>query len=313
MRATLKGGGPESEVMQHALRELAEGRSWYKGALEIEGRLAGFGPLFAGEPAVQFCLQAARRNLGQFEEARGWYTRLVAAQPEGPWREAAAAELWLANRSGSPPKPLAFCRQTSKRPFLDGAFDDDCWQGLKPLKLRPSVPRSAGPAAPEYETEAWFAWDKEFLYLALRCRHPADRHVPPVKVRRRDEDLHEFDRVSLLLDLDRDYNTYFHLQIDQRGCLFEDCWGDRSWNPRWFVAIRSESSCWQIEAAIPLTELTGDPVTVGRAWACNLVRVLPGRGVQAWSVPADVQPRPEGMGLLLFTADQVKDPVAGNR
>jgi hypothetical protein len=36
-------------------------------------------------------------------------------------------------------------------------------------------------------------------------------------------------------------------------------------------------------------------------WACNVVRVLPGRGVQAFSVPADVQPRPEGMGLLMFT------------
>ena len=44
-------------------------------------------------------------------------------------------------------------------------------------------------------------------------------------------------------------------------------------------------------------------MTVGRAWACNVVRVLPGRGVQAYSLPADVQPRPEGMGLLMFTAD----------
>jgi len=28
--------------------------------------------------------------------------------------------------------------------------------------------------------------------------------------------------------------------------------------------------------------------------------------VQAFSVPADVQPRPEGMGLLIFTDDQPK-------
>ena len=58
---------------------------------------------------------------------------------------------------------------------------------------------------------------------------------------------------------------------------------------------------WQIEAAIPLVELTGDPVTLGKAWACNIVRIVPGRGVQALSLPADVQPRPEGMGLLIFT------------
>jgi hypothetical protein len=77
------------------------------------------------------------------------------------------------------------------------------------------------------------------------------------------------------------------------------------------VAIRSEPTSWQVEAAIPLVELTGEPPTVGRCWACNLVRIVPGQGVQAWSVPADVEPRPEGMGLLMFTPDQRKEPMAG--
>ena len=112
-----------------------------------------------------------------------------------------------------------------------------------------------------------------------------------------------FDRVSLLLDVDRDYSTYYHLQIDQRGCTCEDCWGDLSWNPKWFVAVHSEPGVWQIEAAIPLAELTGDPVSLGKTWACNVTRVVPGQGVQAFSLPADVQPRPEGMGLLTFVPD----------
>jgi hypothetical protein len=34
-----------------------------------------------------------------------------------------------------------------------------------------------------------------------------------------------------------------------------------------------------------------------------VVPVLPGRGVLAWSLLADVELRPEGMGLLLFTQD----------
>jgi hypothetical protein len=72
------------------------------------------------------------------------------------------------------------------------------------------------------------------------------------------------------------------------------------------VAVKSQPDCWQIEAAIPMMELTGDVVTAGRAWACNVTRILPGRGVQAWSLPADVQPRPEGMGLLMFLQDTEK-------
>jgi hypothetical protein len=66
------------------------------------------------------------------------------------------------------------------------------------------------------------------------------------------------------------------------------------------VAVHSDETGWLAEAAIPLAELTGDRINIGTVWAANVVRVLPGRGVQAWSVPADVEPRPEGMGLLMF-------------
>src|SRR5207249_4473977 len=220
-----------------------------------------------------------------------------------------AAELWLTHRSGQPAKPIALCRQTPTRPFLDGQFEDACWQGLKPLVLRNAV----GDTVKDYPTQAWLAYDKDFLYLALRCRHPADRYVEPVKRRTRDADLGAYDRVSLLLDLDRDYSTCFHLQIDQRGCLREECWGDAGWNPRWFVAAKSDAEGWQIEAAIPMAELTGDTVTLGRAWACNVVRILPGRGVQAMSTPADVLPRPEGMGLLIFTQDSARSEPAARK
>jgi hypothetical protein len=162
---------------------------------------------------------------------------------------------------------------------------------------------AAGDTLTEYPTSVRLAYDNDFLYLLVQCKHPAERFVPTVKGRGRDADLRGFDRVSLLLDLDRDYSTCYHLQIDQRGCVCEDCWGDKRWDPRWFVAVRGGPEGWVAEAAIPLTLLTGDGVTPGCAWACNVVRVLPGRGVQAWSLPAEVPEealRPEGMGLLLF-------------
>jgi hypothetical protein len=271
--------------------------------------------VFGNDPTIQFCLQSARRNLGDFDTPRQWFAQFVSRQPAGPWRSAAEAEFWLTNRSGQPPKPVIACRRMETRPFLDGNLEDGCWQGVRPVTLGNAVGKTVGEnkedkPEEEYPTEVWLAYDQDFLYLACRCRHPAGKQVPPVKVRPRDADLRPYDRVSLLLDLDRDYSTYFHLQVDQRGCVCEDCWGDVSWNPRWFVAVRSEEDHWQVEAAIPLSELTGERISVGRAWACNVVRVLPGRGVQAWSAPADVQPRPEGMGLLIFTPDQPRAAAA---
>jgi photosystem II stability/assembly factor-like uncharacterized protein len=273
---------------------------WYQQGLNTEKRLTAFGPLFASDPSIQFCLQAARRTLGDFETPRKWYSDFAVRQPDGPWRAAAQAELWLAHRSGVCPKPVGVCRHIQERPYLDGKLDEACWQSVKPMTLKNAV----GDTLKEYSTEAWVSYDQDFLYLALRCKHPEDRYVAPVKGRPRDADLRAYDRVGLMLDLDRDYSTYFHLQVDQRGCVCDDCWGDMGWNPRWFVAVHSDKTSWQIEAAIPLTELSGEKITLGKAWAFNIVRVLPGRGVQAYSVPADVQPRPEGMGLLIFTAEE---------
>ena len=138
------------------------------------------------------------------------------------------------------------CRQTDTRPFLDGKLDDKCWQGVKPLVLRSADPRDrdGDPKkhrwADDYPTEVYLTYDKEYLYLGLVCRQPKEKYVAPVKPRPRDADVRPFDRVSLLLDVDRDYSTYYHLQIDQRGCTCEDCWGDLTWNPKWFVAVHSE-------------------------------------------------------------------------
>ncbi|MBI3408915.1 MAG: hypothetical protein HY040_11225 [Planctomycetes bacterium] len=299
------GVEPIHEGVLSYLSNRNETRRWYEGSLEIGKRLAGFGPLYGNDPTIQFCLQASRRHLGDFKTAQDWYAKYRQFGPKGPWSDAAAAELWLQNRGQPMPKKVAVCRRIAEKPFLDGVLDDECWKGHNPLVLE----NAAGDTAGNNPTEAWFAYDQQYLYIALRCKHPSGRSAPPVKVRTRDADLDAYDRVSILLDLDRDYSTYFHLQVDQRGCVREDCWGDLSWNPRWFVAVKSAEDSWTIEAAIPLAELSRDPVALNTAWAVNVVRILPGRGVQGWSLPADVQPRPEGMSLMIFQQDAAPRPA----
>ncbi len=286
------GGGIKLvKNQQNEVRPERTGADEARRCLEIGKRLASFGPLYASDPATQFCLQAARRTL--HEPDQEWSTRFARFVGQGPWHDAAAAERWLLSRAGTAPRRVGRCLLTDTRPYLDGNFDDACWQNKVALRLE-------GDTAGEYPTDALFAYDQEFLYLALRCRHPRGLDVPIAKARGRDAELEAYDRISILLDLDRDYSTYYHLQVDQRGCVREDCWGDGSWNPRWFVAAKSTEDAWQVEIAIPLAELTSERLMLGSAWAFNLVRVLPGRGVQSWSQPADVQPRPEGMCLLLF-------------
>ncbi|MBX9622777.1 MAG: hypothetical protein K2X82_03090 [Gemmataceae bacterium] len=280
---------------------------WHQTALDLEPRLAAFGPAYARDPSAALCLLAARRQVGRHADAEAFVRDYFKANPSAgakapgadPWRDCLAAELWLSDKGAFPlpPKPVAACRHTDARPFLDGKLDDACWKSAEPLAV-------GGGADDAYKTEARFAYDGQFVYVAVSCSHPAGKAVPAAGKRGRDADLSGHDRVDIVLDLDRDYQTYYRFQVDHRGCLAEDCWGDGTWNPKYFVAFTPSETGWCAEYAIPVVELTGDRPTAGRAWAVNVVRVVPGVGVKGWSGPADADPRPEGLGLLQFRAEK---------
>jgi hypothetical protein len=151
-------------------------------------------------------------------------------------------------------------------------------------------------------------YDNEYLYFAaslprakgVRTDGPIDRE------RRHDEDLADFDRVLVSLDVDRDYVTAFHFAVDQRGCTADSCCHDASWNPRWFVAVAGDGTHWRLEAAIPLEELTPAVPQRGTGWALGITRIIPAVGIESWTQPASATPRPENSGLLRF--DTPDDP-----
>jgi hypothetical protein len=306
------GNGKKSPELpsfeKESFREIAtlggrdEARRWLAAALALERKLATFGPLHTSDSRLGFCVPAAKRQLGQVDEARTWLRDFASRQPAGPWRSAALAELWLQHRTGPCPRPLIVARPVEKRPFLDGKLDDDCWQGLTAVKMQDA----SGATKSSHPTEVRMAYDRDYVYLAVTCNHPAGTGTPAAKRRTRDEDMRAFDRVSLMIDVDRDYATCFHLQADARGCIADDCWGDKTWGPRWFAAIHRTETAWTLEAAIPRAALTDEAIMPGQAWAVNVVRVLPGQGAQAFSLPAEAPEtalRPEGMGLLMFALE----------
>ena len=339
---------PESDIIQATHREtltdLVSARKWYEGALDLEGRLAAHGDLFARDVPTNLCLAAARRQLGKAEESQRWFIRYItettvplgaptAARGADPWRECVLLESWLMNRAGQAIAAearrrvpsyhgTAVPRRQARRRMLGSGAIPCPWRPPPATWASSSVARrrsngsSATRAASQIRkrlrkrsptgTRAAFAFDDEHLYVAVVCRHPAGMKKDNVEVAAHDMDLRACDRVSILIDLDRDYQTYYQLQIDQRGAVADDCWGDRTWNPKWFVAVHADETGWTAEVAIPLSELTGDVVAPGKLWAINVVRTVPGKGIQAWSGPAGVTPRPEGMGVLTFVGDQKK-------
>ena len=183
-----------------------------------------------------------------------------------------------------------------ERPRLDGKLDDALWEQARGVELKSSL----------YDDQQWRAvtmlgYDGEYLYWASSCQKaPEIGYETPRGSRQRDANLEAYDRVELLIDIDRDWTTYFRLVVDQRGWASEDCWGDTSWNPEWFIAIEHTADTWTIEAAIPWNELTAQPPSPSTAWAVGTQRTVPDVGFQSWNTPAAVSVRPEGFGLMLF-------------
>jgi hypothetical protein len=251
--------------------------------------------LFAS-PAIRYPLAAVYRRQGHEAQAE----RLCVLDHRGvdrdAWWNCARGERWLADRKGPPPRPLVSCIAVTERPHLDGRLDEPLWTKCKPITL----------ASPPGDDRAWpatvrMAHDDQYLYLAVQCRQAPGAHYEATNERRiRDPDLSQHDRVDILIDIDRSYASYYQLTIDHRGWAADACCGDRSWNPKWFVAAQTTDGTWTAEAAIPLAELGARIVPGKTVWAVGLQRTVPGVGFQSWTTPAAPKVLPEGCGWVEF-------------
>lgn len=258
-------------------------------------------PAVAAEPSVQFPLAVADIRRGLPKQAERYYLLQSRSRPDDAWRRCAAGEVWLKDKSTQPPRETLRCglfptADGGNKPHLDGKLDDDIWRSAKAAALVSRVDdASAWPGSVR------IARDEEFLYVGITCRKaPGGEYAAASGPRPSDADLRRRDRVELLLDVDRDYATYYKLAVDHRGFVHDECWGDASWNPSWYVAAGGDDKEWTVEAAIPFDQLVQSPPVGGAAWAIGIQRTAPGAGFQSWTAPASTAVQPEGFGWLLF-------------
>ncbi len=152
-----------------------------------------------------------------------------------------------------------------------------------------------------FGTQTMFLYDRQCLYIGLRCRKADGFAYGPIDQapRPRDPDLSKEDRVEILIDIDRDYGTYYKLTLDYRGWVSDECWGDKNWNPAWFVAREEDEEHWLIEAAIPLESLSETFPKSQDVWCIGLRRIVPGVGIECWNAE-NSDNLTEGFGYLVF-------------
>jgi photosystem II stability/assembly factor-like uncharacterized protein len=279
-----------------------EMREWQKRASDLAAQMEAQSPGLFRTPEIQFPLAALHRSKGAVAKSDSVFRGYLSRSTDPATRLLAEREVWLMFATAETPHALAICRQTEERPRLDGLLSDPCWQDARELRLTEDLPNedsaeSSNPSA----ALMMLSYDPEFLYVGLSVPRlegaPLDRPQPG---RTHDADLSRHDRVTICLDVDRDYATWYEFHVDQRGWTCERCWEDRRWNPSWYVATDADDTHWRIEAAIPWNELVATPPQRGAAWGATVVRTTPTVGMQTWVHPAVTRPKPSSFGLLKF-------------
>ncbi len=224
----------------------AAAHTWVKPATAVQPKLAAFGTAYARDPSTVFCLATANRMLGLPARATDTFTALAPTVAE-LWAGRMGDELRLVGTDKDQPTGRELtCRFTRTKPFLDGKLDDACWKDAVAVD------------------GARLLCDDQFLYVGVECKGTAGDRLP------RDSDLTGRDRVDVVVDVDRDYTTAYRIAVDAAGSVADECWGDRTWNPKLFVATAKTADGWAVELAIPLSELTGAKPSPAQPWAAGV-------------------------------------------
>jgi len=293
-------------------------------------------PDLANDPRIRFALASMQIRSGNGAAALRYFQPRGRLQYDDVWGTRARAEYWLSieNRTELPPEmldsplPIIRCAFTPTKPLLDGQFDKQfdqgTWFNAKLYPLTPNKPRKrlsellkdetkdgkpggikreedALVTSQKFGTQVMFMYDQQHLYIGLRCKRAAGFSYPPVpeKPRVRDENIDDQDRVEILLDIDRDYGTYYSITVDSRCWVVDACWGDKTWNPEWHIAHHEDKDFWYIEAAIPLESLTNQFPVPKTVWGVGVRRIVPGKGIECWNAENSFD-LTEGLGLLVF-------------
>lgn len=296
----LNTGAPENWRTQTADK-------WKQQALAAVKWFQKYAPAYYETPAVQIPLASLYRLIGSHGKADDIFRDFHKPGANESWKDIAKAENWLLHPASTPPRPVYLCRFTKTRPVLDGLLSDECWQEADELRLseKPMSDLERQKEAEQGNLNRPFvlmSYDREYLYIAASIPMKAGMEYPaaPDTGRVYDADLKMQDRLSFAFDIDRDYTTYYALDVDHRGWTRDRCWIDQSWNPRWYVAREKDQQTWRTEIAIPLKELVPATQLKRTTWGFSVVRILPAFGLEGWNHPLATEPRPDTFGLMRF-------------
>jgi hypothetical protein len=172
-------------------------------------------------------------------------------------------------------RPVFEIQKTAQPPAIDGRLDDPCWQTAPALTNFTQVLPVEG-APPTEKTEVRFFYDRDNLYIAIRCFDSEPGKII-AKQMLHDSDFESDDTVKIAFDtFDRQRDGYF-FAVNPAGAREEGLiknFGDEDplWDTVWDARARIDAQGWTAELVIPFTSLSFDPRH--DRWGCNIERII---------------------------------------
>ena len=205
-------------------------------------------------------------------------------------QEAAALASGLQRRRAQVPMLAA-----GVAPVIDGRLEDPAWG--QAAALEPFVAPFSSPAdSVTTRTTAWLAYDRQCLYVAVRCQEPAMDKLRLVGTKR-DQQVWLGDSVDVFVGPGPG-KPYYHLIFNPANVAWDarcDRDEDLAWNPRYRSATFRGPDYWTLELALPWSALKLQ-ARPGTTLVGNLCRQRGSGELSTWSQTVSMFVEPEHFG-----------------
>jgi len=171
-------------------------------------------------------------------------------------------------RAAAPPRAEASEVTGATAIRLDGDFGEAVWTRATPITEFVQRDPTEG-APPSFKTEARVAYDRSYLYVAVRALDADPGRIVGIRTRRDSQSPSDWIRV--VIDSYHDRRTAYEFAVNPAGVKQDRYWfadgnNDHSWDAVWDVSVSRDAEGWKAEFRIPFSQLrfeTGKRDTFG--------------------------------------------------
>jgi len=203
-----------------------------------------------------------------------------------PPAEAGRKAKETADRTEALERPRLEAVSTGDAPVIDGILSEPVWRSAALIPQLTQVEPDEGGVSTE-RTEVRILFDKDYLYIGVRCYDGAPSRIRATEMER-DAEFESDDYVTIVFDTFLDSRNGYFFSTNPLGARTDGLIENNrrvkgeNWDGIWYVKSSIDSEGWVVEFAIPFKTVSFDEKQT--AWGFNIERTIRRKSeIDRWS------------------------------